>query len=504
MRFKLFRKSKFDKIIDWSASHFTLLLVIGVVAAMIISLSVGMMQSVWFDEAYSIAVSQQPLARMVHLISVDTHPPLYYLLLSVWGNLFGWGEFALRSFSVLAMGGAAALAGLLTKKLFGSRTAVITLPFIVLAPFLLRYGFEIRMYALASLIGIAATYVLVLAVQAKRNRVWLFGLYAVLVAVGVYTLYYTVLLWLAHFIWLVWQSRSNKQPIIKSDWFRAYLLSVALFLPWMPSFITQITGGALAQISQSMTVDNLLGIVSFSFLFEPIWRLGPWQSLVILFVLAMLVYLSVRAFKLVDKKQKKYLVLFGLYFAIPIVLLTLVGLVKPMYVERYLSHVLIGASIYVGVIVSVVIKKSNNALKTLSALLIAAMAIGIFNLYQTGNYNFQRLQKPDVKSAAAYVSKCDNESVVFASDPYEAIELGYYLPKCKIYFSSAPNRLIGGYTMLYGSSLLTSDPADRFKNNRVIYYFYYTKDSTIKMPKASFKEGSVEFGSLTVEKIVTK
>jgi len=42
---------------------------------------------------------------MLRLTALDTHPPFYYLILKMWGNLFGWGELALRSLSAIFMAG---------------------------------------------------------------------------------------------------------------------------------------------------------------------------------------------------------------------------------------------------------------------------------------------------------------------------------------------------------------------------------------------------------------
>ena len=287
----------------WAERYFIVILILGAVLAMLISLSIGLAQSVWFDEAYSIMLAKQQAGELLRLTGLDTHPPLYYLLLKAWAGLFGWSEVALRSLSVLAMGGAVIFAGLLVKRLFGVRAALITLPFVVLAPFLLRYGFEIRMYSLASLIGVAATYVLVSALSAKGRKQWvLYSIYAVLVALGVYTLYYLALLWVAHVVWLLWLWRREKRPLAKAPWLLALAGSVVLFLPWLPTFISQVGNGALAPISQAMTLENILGIISFGFVYQPVWQLTAAVSLLVLFVIITASYVVVRAFKAADKK----------------------------------------------------------------------------------------------------------------------------------------------------------------------------------------------------------
>src|SRR6266542_3589812 len=117
----------FNKTAPWYERYFIWLVVSAAVLAMAISLGIGLMQSVWFDEAYSILLAKQPVADLIHLTSIDTHPPLYYLVLKLWAGLFGWGEFALRSLSVLAMGAALAIGALLVKRLFGVKAALVTL-----------------------------------------------------------------------------------------------------------------------------------------------------------------------------------------------------------------------------------------------------------------------------------------------------------------------------------------------------------------------------------------
>jgi uncharacterized membrane protein len=115
----------------------------------VLVLYLGKNQSVWFDESYSILLAKRPVGELLALTNVDAHPPLSYLLLKVWGELFGWTELALRSLSALLAVMAVGASALLVRRLYSPRVALAVLPFLVLAPFWLRYGYEIRMYALA-------------------------------------------------------------------------------------------------------------------------------------------------------------------------------------------------------------------------------------------------------------------------------------------------------------------------------------------------------------------
>ncbi len=58
-------------------------------------------ESLWVDEAFTVANARRPLAE-VWTARVDVHPPLYTTLMHLWLPLAGAGEFSLRYPSVLA------------------------------------------------------------------------------------------------------------------------------------------------------------------------------------------------------------------------------------------------------------------------------------------------------------------------------------------------------------------------------------------------------------------
>jgi len=482
---------------SWVERYFIVILISGAILTALISLSIGLAQSVWFDEAYSIMLAKQQAGELLRLTGLDTHPPLYYLLLKAWAGLFGWSELALRSLSVLAAGGAVVMAGLLVKRLFGVRAALIALPFVVLAPFLLRYGFEVRMYSLASLIGIAATYSLVSALSAHGRKQWtLYGLYAVLVALGVYTLYYLALLWIAHVVWLLWLWRREKRSLAKAPWLLAFGGSVLLFLPWLPTFISQVGNGALAPISQAMTLENLMGIVSFGFVYQPVWQLTAAVSLLVLFVIVTVSYVVIRAFKTIEKRQLPYLMLLAMYILVPVAVLTIVSLARPMYVERYLAHVLIGGMLLIGVSAAVVLPKATRTMRAAILMLPVIMLVGIGHLVQVGNYNFQRLQKPMVDQVAMELDRCKDGATILAADPYVAIELAYYVPSCQINFYSEWQELKGGYAPLSKSNQMMTDTT-KISTSRPILYVYYD-DPQLEMPVGMQLSSLSTHGKLTV------
>jgi len=221
-------------------------LILAMVITYLLIMVVAIGQSVWFDEGYSILLAKRPVGELIALTGVDAHPPFYYLLLKGWAGIFGWSEFALRSLSAVAASFTVGVIFLLVRRLFTVRTALVALPFLVFAPFALRYGYEIRMYALAGLIGALASLVLVKAVAGRGKKLWI--IYAALVALGMFTLYMTAAIWVAHVVWLFFTNKRDKsQAFFKQKWVLSYIGAVILFAAYIPTLIYQLTHSALPE-----------------------------------------------------------------------------------------------------------------------------------------------------------------------------------------------------------------------------------------------------------------
>ena len=480
-----------------SRNSLLVILLAGVLAALI-ALAIGVKQSVWFDEAYSIAVAQKSVSDLLGLVALDTHPPLFYLVLKAWAALGGWGEVWLRLLSALFYGGSVVFGGLLVRRLFNAKTALCTLPFLLLAPMLVRYGFELRGYAMASFIGILATYVMVRAVESKRWQWWVF--YAVLVAAGMLTIYYMAFLWLAHLIWLIAGQKHKIKDILHAPWLWAYVGSVVLFLPWMGVFLSQLNNGSLAPISQALTLDNLLGIITFNTLYQPVWNLTPGHSLVALFVIVAIISVIVLAWRsLQTKYERRSVQLLLLYVLVPVITLTLISLVKPMYVERYLSHIAIGGVLLVGVSSVFVWKRYPSNWSKLTVLgVLAVMSLGLYQVSSVGNYNFQRLQYPEVKQATSNLRPQVYQ--VIADDPYVMTEISYYQKSENMRFFSENSKLGGGYAPL-SDSKMRLDPEVPVTAERV-QYVYYNEPSVNLEEQGYVRQARQKFGPLVVDTMI--
>lgn len=441
-----------------------------------ISLWIGLRQSVWFDESYSIELAKAPVDKLIHMTATDVHPPFYYLLLKVWGNAFGWNEVALRSLSVLLMMSALIVGGLLIRKMFNSRAAICAVLLVMIAPLVLRYGFELRQYALASLIGVSATYALYSAWQERgkrRETRWLI-VYGLLVALGMYTLYYTALLWAAHVVWLI--CMKVKHSLVWKGLLRyvaVYVGAAVLFIPWLPTFLPQFTNGALGPATQPLNLEQLVGIATFNVLYQPVSMVNVALTAVFVAVVATVVWAAVKARKPLAGLRDE-VTLLVVYLAVPIVIVMAISLSRPMYMERFLSHLAIGPLLLVGVLLYFAVGQIRRRWQVylLFAVVYGAVGIGCLHLAQVGNYSFQYFRTSPVRQIAdAVKNDCDPDTRVLAANAYTGTELIYYLPNCPVYFVASEGSLGGGFTPLRGNPHQVTDPK-ALTATRIVYVSY--------------------------------
>ncbi len=417
-------------------------------------------QSIWFDEGYSILLAKSSWGDLFALTAVDAHPPLYYALLKVWGSLFGFNEFALRSLSAFFLAGASVTGLLIVRKVFSAKVALYTIPFIIFAPFLLRYGYEVRMYSLALLIGVVATYVLIVAQQ--KQGWWRWVAYAALVALGMYTLYMTLVVWLAHAVWLLALSMKQKRaPLKEWKWLYAYGLSIVLFAAYIPTFIYQFVHSALPGVGNEITITRLVDMASVLFTYTPEWSLGGWLSLALLTAGILTGIVGTRVYKALPMQTRPYYVLLVLLVVVPIIFYTVTSLPPrtPIFINRYLAHIALFVYLLVGVTLAlgiVGLTKNKGRSKSIPAiaytLVVVILAYGTAQLYVTGNFVFERLQHPQTAQLRETI-KCDDSTTVVADDPYTYIDAVFYFDGCNMrFFSKDAVERKGGYAPLSGSS----------------------------------------------------
>lgn len=181
-----------------------------------------------FDERKSVLDTVRGLAE-----DEPQHPPVYYVLARVWLSVFGDGIGALRSLSAVA-----GLAGIpamfwLCLELFDRRRAWLGAALMASSPFFVLYAQEAREYALWATLLVLATAALLRAIRTtefkERPSGW--ALYALLVALALYTSFSTAAVAISHVLYIVVRERGRFTRVgrLAAAWLS---VSALAFLPW--------------------------------------------------------------------------------------------------------------------------------------------------------------------------------------------------------------------------------------------------------------------------------
>jgi 4-amino-4-deoxy-L-arabinose transferase-like glycosyltransferase len=202
-------------------------------------------QSLWYDEGNSARIAERSISLILAGAAGDIHPPLYYLLLSLWRALFGASEAALRALSA-ACGVATVWISYLCLAHAGYRRAgAIAAFFGAIAPFAVYYSQEARMYAALALCATTSTFGLVDLFFRGHARGAL--IYGVATALGLWTQYAYPFVMLAQGAWALlllfsagraYGFASQRAPL--AHYALANAAAIAAFAPWLPIALRQI------------------------------------------------------------------------------------------------------------------------------------------------------------------------------------------------------------------------------------------------------------------------
>ncbi|HEX8977245.1 MAG TPA: glycosyltransferase family 39 protein, partial [Solirubrobacteraceae bacterium] len=209
------------------------------VGGFIIRLLAG--RSLWLDEATSINQAHMSFAGMWNsLRSTDVQPPLHDTLLWVINHLAGDSELAMRAPSLLGGTLLIPVVYLIGRDLWDRRTGVLAATLTTLAPFVIWYSQEARMYAvfmlLASLALWAQVRILARAEVAGERRWGWWALYSLSTVGLAWTQYfgalYTIVQQAAFAIAIL--ARPGRRRELLVPWLSSIAVMVVLIAPLLP------------------------------------------------------------------------------------------------------------------------------------------------------------------------------------------------------------------------------------------------------------------------------
>lgn len=208
-------------------------------------------ESIWYDEWITWNVSRQGPAAMVDSLMTQ-HPPVYYLWVWSWMQ---WTQsddvFVMRLTAVIPAVLAVALCYRVGVAWLHSRWAGLAAAvFLATSGIFVYYARELRMYTLVVLLVLASWWFLVRYLNGHGGSL---KNYAALVGLMAYTYFFTAFMVLMHALAvLIFAPRKALRVGM------AYGVALLAFLPWLPTFYTQLVlESSRAGRGETLTLSNI-------------------------------------------------------------------------------------------------------------------------------------------------------------------------------------------------------------------------------------------------------
>ncbi len=412
-------------------------------------------KSLWWDESLSLHRAQQDLPTILsnqinltdsiqQVITIDNHPPSYFLLLGLVVRILGKSEFALRFLSLIFAVLTVPLLYATARRLIprGHVAGLAAAALGSLSPMYLWYGQEARMYTMVAFLSLLSFYLYIRAFfESNRSRAGWIAAYVGASALLVLTHYLGALLIIAESVGLAVILVRNKASR------RLAIAAIGVLLA--------ISLAALVNVSRTMPA----GTDRVGFRFLPLFELlrdllnsfslglsvdiADWYVVLIdlLFLLSVLLGLA----WLVRHERRTAWLLAG-YLILPVAAIYLLSFVRPAYMNsRHLIlvtpafYLLVGAGLAASISTDRAIgsRRMSRITPYLAAVAGCMMLAGIG--YSTCNYFLDpRYDKDHHREWGAYLREHTRPGDVVIVDPPHIAELYDYYASSEVPWVGLP------------------------------------------------------------------
>jgi hypothetical protein len=314
--------------------------VAGVVALVVAGIALRFVSvgPLWLDEAQSVSIASGPLHLLPHALRSDGAPPLWYVLLHGWIQLFGDSTYSVRLMATIPAVASLPLAERLGRRLGGRDVGRTSLILMATSPFAIRYAVEARMYSLLLFLSLLGAHA-VLSVHRSSRPARPAAALAAVTCLLLYTHYYAIWLGLVFGAGELWRAVRGHDE--RARWaVGALLVGLIGFVPWLPILFFQAahTGAPwLAPPSFNAVLDTVAAWAGGS---SPLARLAQLAMLALV-VLAVLGRRGTRRTVVIGPPfARDPLRLLGVVTGVVLVAIVDSMITKQAYAPRYTSVVL--------------------------------------------------------------------------------------------------------------------------------------------------------------------
>ncbi|MDR3223685.1 MAG: glycosyltransferase family 39 protein [Methanobrevibacter sp.] len=329
---------------------------------LLIMLILGLNQSIWFDETFTLKLISMSFKDMIFATAKDVHPPLYYIILKV-GTEFCSLFISSGSFNASDMFNSYYSLNIIVAKLISTIPLILLLYFsftklkkgfgwltsgifgfcIVTMPKMMIYCTQIRMYSWGIFFVTLSFYYCYKITEDPNKKNWI--IFSIFSLMAIYTHYYATIAIGFIYLLLIYHIILKNRKMLK-NWILSSVTIILVYIPWLLIFINEskyFNSNQWHVPTFQYLIDTIGFICSpiydYYFYFEHTTILG------ILFFVSLLIFLIYMYFSrkkiLVEKKSEKSFFMFigwgGIFvlFVTTFFAIIFSVLVKPMFEIRY-------------------------------------------------------------------------------------------------------------------------------------------------------------------------
>lgn len=451
-----------------------------------VSLYLTMSSDIWYDELFTMGFTESSLKDMISLTARDVHPPLYYMIVSIFvkgaGKDLAARVMLAKTASVLPFLLCLFLAFWKIRSNFGFLAAGLFSFLLLSMPQMAAYTVEIRMYGYALFFivaGMLCAYELAEREdKGKSSWIWL----TICALAACYTHYFACVA--ACMIYVYLMVRFSMQRRMKREakhFLVSGIICAACYLPWLLLVVTAQVGKVKENYwIQPVSLRTLGGCIKF--IFKP--SFGNEVLNTVLAVLAFVIFAGLILVMLIswrrkegeEKKKSAFaagcilvfggIVLFGFLASV---------IIKPVFVYRYMMPAM--GVFWLAFAIMAAAQKNKKYILIPLLLLITVIGLRNFRAF----YGEEMWKRVQMKQTLAAMEQIDGEDIIiFNFDQTQAV-VSYYLANDTYLWYGEPEELI----------------QEMYPNNKALVEGEFSDEAGMEKIKAFLAEGKTVwfFGS---------
>lgn len=345
------------------------------------------LRSFWYDEAVVLLEAQKNLIALFHINSEGIHPPLYRLIMHFWLYL-GQSEGVIRIPSLIFSSISIIVGYKIVKLIFNKRVALYTALFITVSPFHIYYAQEVKSYSLFFLLSLASLYFFIKVT--KENKIGLWLGYIFFTALSIYAHYFSFLSIFAQNLFLIFNYKRHEKGLLKK-WVTAQCLVFLLFIPGLSAcvqhvrrvtgnfWIPPVSGENIFIVFKNFTLGYYTS--NFNFVF-----MQCLLGIIFLSGIRSLMFSRLNEQKSFYWESSERLTLLLSYLSIPIIILALSKIIRPLFLDRAL--IVISFFYYIILSKGLEAMRKNKIIFFLVVFLsIILVTVSLKNYYEQNNFS---------------------------------------------------------------------------------------------------------------------